>query len=290
MEYNEVKKVVFNELDRERTFTDYDTSYIFTTENISGYIPCLEDMDVLSVCSSGDHYFNSVLYGAKRVDLFDINRLTLMLLKLKRCAIINLDRDVFFEYFGVLSKKNIFDYNIFCKFSKYLDEDCYEYFNYLYKMCNFSGNYLYYATSVFFTDRSEPCTIINSNDYLSPYNYRDLRVLLGKKTFDSEFTCCDVNVLRSKVNRTYDAIFLSNIQDYQNAENYIKTVLDLKALLKPNGKLYFAYCYYGTNNYNAYNRLLEGNNDCSSIYFQSIYADRIRPDIKDKVLVLSKYE
>lgn len=291
MELKEVNKVFYNELDRNRTFTEYDSTYVFTTENISGYIPDLNGKDVLTVCSSGDHYLNAYLHGANRVDLFDINRLTLMFLKLKRTALMNLDREVFIEYFGIDNKNNIFNYEIYRKFAKYLDEDVYEYFNYLYKLCKYSGNYLYFATSLFFTDRSDPYTIYSSNDYLTPSNYSILKNILFNKPFNSEFICTDVNNLSCKLSSNYDAIFLSNIQDYQNSSDYINTVKDLHGHLKDNGSLFFAYCYHATKAYHdkVLREFVDKNPEAYSILIKSIYSDGRREDVTDKVLVLGKY-
>jgi hypothetical protein len=52
--------------------------YAFSNENIAAYADVYDfnDKRVLSVLGSGDHYFTSVLNGAKDVDVYDINECT----------------------------------------------------------------------------------------------------------------------------------------------------------------------------------------------------------------------
>lgn len=53
----------------------YFKEYPFATENVSGYIKniCLKDKDVLTLGSSCDQAFNSLVCGAGNVTIFDIN-------------------------------------------------------------------------------------------------------------------------------------------------------------------------------------------------------------------------
>lgn len=78
-----------------------DKVYPFTNENISSFkkIFDFENKDVLSVIGSGDQYFASLLYGAKSVDLFDINLMTAYYFALKFAAIKVLSYDEFIEFF-----------------------------------------------------------------------------------------------------------------------------------------------------------------------------------------------
>lgn len=75
--------------------------YAFTNENVTSYenLYNFKDARVLSVLGSGDQYFASVLYGAKNIELFDINRLAWDYFVLKRCAIMHLDYNDFYEYY-----------------------------------------------------------------------------------------------------------------------------------------------------------------------------------------------
>lgn len=285
MDYQKINQLFYNELERDQFFNSYDSSYLFTTENISGYMPDLSGKRVLSVCSSGDHYFNALIKGAKQIDLFDINRLSFMVLKLKKAAIINLDREEFLSYFGILNKEHILDYNIYIKFSKYLDEETYTYFSHLYDWSCRSGNFLYSATSIFFADRSEPSTYFKCNHYLSRENYDILKSKLYKLN-NIQFIWSDVMELKTKLVDLYDVIFLSNIQDYQKIEKYSLMALNLKKYLTENGKIYMSYLYHNTTNYYLVKELADKLGgyilDIDSVY--STPFNRV----KDKVLVLSK--
>ena len=88
--------------------------YGFTNENISSF-SSLYDFDnakVLSVLGSGDQYFASLLYGAKEVDLYDINKDAWNFFVLKYYGILTLEYDEFFNYFVLnkLNNKKYFDY------------------------------------------------------------------------------------------------------------------------------------------------------------------------------------
>ena len=60
--------------------------FLFTNENISGYLSQMNDVadkNVLTVTGSGDHAFECLVRGAKRVDTFDVNYLQRHVLELK---------------------------------------------------------------------------------------------------------------------------------------------------------------------------------------------------------------
>lgn len=286
MDYAKIKKLFQNELEQNQFFNPYNSSYLFTTENISGYMPDLSGKRILTVCSSGDHYLNALLNGAQQIDLFDINCLSFMVLKLKRVALVNLDRDKFLSYFGILNKEHILDYNIYIKFSKYLDEETYIYFNQLYDWSCKSGKFLYSATSVFFEDRSEPITYFRCNDYLKEENYDIIKRKLSKLN-DISFLWTDVMNLESKLSDLYDAIFLSNIQDYQKMDVYILMALGLKKYLNPDGKIYMSYLYNNTINY-CKAKDLANKIGCDVLEVESVYSNSSSNRITDKVLVLNK--
>ena len=84
-------------------FGEYSRLYLFTTENIKGYLKHFDvtNKNVLAPTSSGDHAFESILKGAKSVDMFDINKYSKYMVKLKIAAIKALERGEFLEYFLV---------------------------------------------------------------------------------------------------------------------------------------------------------------------------------------------
>lgn len=83
----------------------FEKIYPFTTENIAGYIKEMDvkDKSILTVGSSSDQVFNSLLLGAKDVTLFDINESAPLFYELKRDFILKYDREELYD--KVLSNK-----------------------------------------------------------------------------------------------------------------------------------------------------------------------------------------
>ena len=75
--------------------------YPFTNENIKEMHNYLDfrDKDILTVCGSGDLILNMILWGAKRIDTFDINRDCIWYYELKKAGILGLERKEFIEFF-----------------------------------------------------------------------------------------------------------------------------------------------------------------------------------------------
>lgn len=73
--------------------------YPFTTEMISGYINKLdlEGKSVLTVGSSGDQAFNSILVGASDVTVVDINENTKEFIKAKKDVLLTSTREEFYD-------------------------------------------------------------------------------------------------------------------------------------------------------------------------------------------------
>lgn len=85
-----------------RLFKWNNPVYLFSNENISGYLNGIDDIRggrVLSVGASGDHAFEAMLAGAKTVDMFDINYMQRHVLELKNKMITYLPHADFVEYF-----------------------------------------------------------------------------------------------------------------------------------------------------------------------------------------------
>ena len=93
--------------------------------------------------------------------------------------------------------------------------------------------------------------------------------------------------LESKLSDLYDAIFLSNIQDYQKMDVYILMALGLKKYLNPDGKIYMSYLYNNTINY-CKAKDLANKIGCDVLEVESVYSNSSSNRITDKVLVLNK--
>lgn len=214
----------------------YNYVYPYTTENIGEYMPVVKGKSILSVIGSGDHYLNFVSEGAKKVDSFDINRLSLFYLKLKKAAALGLS----LEEFHLFLEKDATSY--YEKVKPHLTKAGKDYWNYyvLYfmKYCGIT------ASNVFFSrvlqDQYE-----RFNPYLSIKGYQSLQRNLPNHKNEKCYRC-DVLDLPKKIKEKYDYIFLSNIHSYQfNISKFQNAVYRLhKEALNPNGAIYYAYCYH----------------------------------------------
>lgn len=57
--------------------------------------------NVLTVCGSGDQVLSSILYGAKKVDTFDSNKLAYYNLKLKLAVLKTLEYEEFINFYSI---------------------------------------------------------------------------------------------------------------------------------------------------------------------------------------------
>lgn len=272
------------------TFTKEDSSYLFTTENIRFYMPRMDDCNVLTVCASSDHYLNAYLMGASNVDVFDINELTRFVLNLKKCALCYLDYEEFLEYFGISNINNVLDYNIYIKFSKYLDDVTKYYFDCYYKLVNYNGSYLYYRTDLFYSLIVKLGDNIKKlNYYLDIENYYKLQGIM-RGIGNVNFISSDINELDGKLDNKYDFMFFSNIMDYQSdLDKFMGSINRLKDYLNIYGTMYFSYLYDIKNNkLNSFANELVKSRDYYSILIKGYYNVCNEMCSQDKVLVYSK--
>lgn len=240
---DDINKIINgNILNPSALFNPLDSTYLYTTENIKGYIPNLDDKKVLTVTSSGDHYFNSLLFNSNEIDLFDINKFSLEVLELKKAAIEGLEYNEYLNYIGVSDKNDYLNYNLYLKFRDYLSSYRRFLWDYIYLLSVDDGNSLYFKSNLFI-NREKTCEeLISWNSYLEEDKYYVLKEkLLKNKNFN--FYYSDIFDLPKKINKKYDYMFFSNIQDYVNIDKYIELVFKLSEYLEENGKIYFAYLY-----------------------------------------------
>lgn len=178
--------------------------YVFTNENIAGYMPALGDIKgarVLSVGASGDHAFESYLAGASHVDTFDINSNQKNIIELKTHMIRHLPYEKFTEFF--LRTNNFFNQKILSPIKNEFSDDLNE----------FLAQYERRGNRMFWN----PYGISSGFDmfkisYLQdPNKYYELRKRLPEKI---SFTNCDIRDISAKFTQEYDVILLSNIVDY----------------------------------------------------------------------------
>lgn len=238
---SEIEKLYFEKTMRIQNFEPIDNAYLFTTEDIKGYMPDLQEKNVLTVSGSGDQYFNALLKGAKTVDLFDINYLSKIIVTLKKCGFEHLDYDVFCTFFGLSDLHRIFDYGIYQQLRKYLDDESIIHWDYIYELTQKDGYSIYTSPLIGpFHDRQKD--VFHSNLYLNEENYLKLKKILSAIS-DITFYHSDIKDLPLILKKKYDTMFFSNINTYQKQFFYLKIMKKMRNFLEEKGEMYFAYVY-----------------------------------------------
>lgn len=291
---SKVDRLLFGERKASQSFVTYDSSYLFTTENISGYMPQMQDKKVLTVAASGDHYFNALLNGARDISLFDINKLTMYVLKLKKKAIELLSFDEFLLFMGLSKYEWILDYGIYCKIRDYLEKDVREYWDYVYSKLDYNGFKLYHRTNLFNIWRLDLERLRLLSEYLYEDKYIELKSIL-KEINDKDIKFYHANALELPrvLDSNYDYMYFSNINDYVNGQTrYLKTMKKLKERnLSVGGIIYFAYLYdFNHNPKSIMYKELKDNPEIDFISvpgFDNIY-NRLKDSGNDRVYRLKK--
>lgn len=215
----------------------YERTYRFTNENLSSYQKLFEfkDADVLSVIGSGDQYFSSLLFGAKRTVLFDKNEISKLYFLLKYYSIKNLSYEEFYDYFINQKVKNEKYYK---KIRKFLPNDVKFYFDRVYE----------HNISILFplSLNSHP---INYNTgrvipYLDKKNYYRLQTIL-KLTDPPIIKTEYLEHLNMHDIGSFDIMLFSNIYTYLSMSNeeFLEMLKRFKKNLKNNGKIQADYIW-----------------------------------------------
>jgi hypothetical protein len=263
-------------------FSSFDSSYLFTTENINEFLPNLSNKKTIMVTSSGDYFFNALINNCTNITLFDVNEFSKYILKLKKKAIENLDYEHFLAFFGLLDEKYFFNLSIYESFYKYLDDETLFLWNKIYDFAEYDP-YNIMNSNIFIKPSSyDKNAYLKLNNYLNEKNYLKLKKILSNiNDKDIKFIKSDLTNLKHFLTNKYDYMFLSNICDYMNNQQFIENINSLNDFLEDNGKIYFAYLY-NDDNTNYENIKYEVINITSSHKY--FYHD----NSKDKVYIYKK--
>lgn len=253
-------------------FRKYEKMYIHTNENLKAYITDLKGKTVLTVSASGDQLLNSLVAGANVVDTFDINRYSPLFQNLRLYSVKYLESDL------ALSFLNKLDKNIYFKFNKNLPVKEKQFFDYLFN--NFDINYIY--DTLFYLQTIDNKKINNyfNKEVLDYIRGRVDGVLLKHYS-------CNMYSLPNFMDKTYDAIYLSNISYYQkNMDKFLNFINYLKQnYLNEGGKIYYGYLYeqsISSSTYDIVNAIREINDN----FFKELDEGRYR-DIIENTEVIS---
>lgn len=240
-------------------FTKYSKVYPFTTENISAYYKKfnLKDKSILTVCSSGDHLFNAMLYEPKCIDCFDINTYANYYMLLKKAMIEKLSYEDFMKCFNGFGEANWWtsrDFiNIFESINDKIDNKAITFWNTIYDYLRSKhdlDNDLFFDRFFVWSGTYQCRTLSLFNDYLAKDKFELLKEKINN--YELNFIRSNVVDLPNTITKKYDYILLSNISGYLRRiyhgnylEHYKNFIMhELSGLLNPNGIIALAYIYY----------------------------------------------
>ena len=211
-----------------KKFKYHNKIYPRTNENLKDLFSNFDvsDKDVLSVLASSDQVFTARYLGARSVDSFDINKLTLYYyyLRIWLMKYMNLEypTDEFFNYGDIDIWKKLYEIEVNTEEEKAAKEFWLKYIQITNGLPN---SYLFYITGI--NNRN-----VFSND-------------LDKVT-DNELVFYNESIFDElDIDKQYDIIILSNILEYTTSkEDYWNVSENLKRLLKKDG---LAVCSYMMN-------------------------------------------
>ena len=221
----------YYEYDQLTSFSNEPLKSIYEGENLDG-------KTVLTVGGSGDHPFSMALCGAKRIDVFDINKLSELFIVLKRAAILGLPFEKFynaFDFGGHIDPKEMS--RLFEKIESHLPEDVREFWYLYYKDESIRKfRYLFVRDKELLRHK-----VMGRIPYMTRDKYNELKERIPD--VEMEFITSDLRDLPSALSGTYDHINLSNILTFSDRRdtNLVKAANELKANLNRNGDIHYAY-------------------------------------------------
>ena len=219
-------------------FKEITPLFRFSNENISDYYSIFDfnNKDVLTVIGSCDQALSAIYSGAKKVDVFDINKISYYLLILKKYAIESLSYNEFLTLFDPSTK--LCDIDEIYKKIDIKDKTSKEFWDLI-----FSNSYYFYFL---FLDTN---TSIEKVKKTIPYlkNENEYNKLKGKlKECNFNYIGGDLEDIINNIDSKYDYINLSNIIDYLTDTDSIKKIYTrfFNSILKPNGMCMLEYEWY----------------------------------------------
>ena len=209
---------------KKKTFHEFSFIYKKSNEQLEYVTQYFKNKEkILCVIGSGDQILNSMLFKPKLIVGFDISIYPHLFLKLKMAAIQSLDRDEFVDFFfGTIYtyEEDLYDDIFFYKIYPFLDDEAKNFWTYLFE---YNDWYDIYNSILFSSETVIPRRALEQNAYLNFNNYYKLREIIPK--IKIEFIVGDIFDIEIKYN--FDLIYLSNIIQYVNVNEYKKKVKSL---------------------------------------------------------------
>lgn len=219
----------------------FNSIYLFTTENIAGYMKDLDltNKRIITVTGSSDHIINAILKGCTDITTFDINYLSKYYMDLKLSAIKSLSYKEFIDFLLYDTNKTL-SYEIINKLE--MNKESKEFWLKELSKYNNDGKKIkesgLFNLKYFDIKNKKECNL-----YLNEENYDIIKNRLDSININFIYT----NLKDLKIDKKYDYMFLSNISDYIDTfyeNNYLSNYKKLIDKFMINVKyIYFAYVY-----------------------------------------------
>ncbi|MBR3363218.1 MAG: hypothetical protein IKG40_04805 [Bacilli bacterium] len=240
--------------DEKYTIGDVCKMWPMTNENLKEVYKLFDvkDKSVLTVTSSGDHIFESMVAGAKVVDSFDVNYLTEYYYYLKKAMIKNYKLKLYLDIIESLSY-GIISTNSYDSVRDELNGEGQLFWDQIidwYRRDNdFCIENLYNTTI-----NIKQFNLVN---YLCKSNFKLLKKMVD--SYNIGFIHSDLFSLDDKLDKTYDFIYLSNIYGYVDKVSYfglnkVKEYAKCKLYpyLNDGGTIVYGYLYgYSLDHFNS---------------------------------------
>lgn len=241
------EKIIGNSYNNNNDKSFHNTSFIYktTNENIDKYFDYLKNKNkVLSVISSGDQIINSILSGTKEITAFDISRFPRYFLYFKLASILSLTQTQYLNLFYEEASTNSEYYDeLYEKIRKNLDLESKKFWD---KLFDFYEWFDIYSSNLYSHEPYSKNIQIQRNPYLIESNYKKLKSLIPNTNL--KYINSDLRYLFEKTQDKYDLIYLSNILEYMDKDEYFESISKLN--LSKNG-IVLSYFF---NNYDKYKK------------------------------------
>lgn len=212
---------------KDTTFNEQSFIYKKTNERLQDIIDILLNKDkILCVIGSGDQILNSLLTKPSIIDAFDISIFPKFFLELKIAAIKSLTLEEYISFFIddiSISNEEYYDDLFYNKISPNLDNQSKEFWQYLF---DYNSWYDIYNSPLFSSEPLIKSYALEQNKYLSEPNYYKLREILK----NIKINYIQGDILSIDIKEAYDLIYLSNIIQYVNIEEYRRKIKHLSSI------------------------------------------------------------
>ena len=212
---------------KDTTFNEQSFIYKKTNERLQDIIDILLNKDkILCVIGSGDQILNSLISTPSIIDAFDISIFPKFFLELKIASIKSLSLEEYISFFIddiSINNEDYYDDIFYNKISPNLDNQSKEFWEYLF---DYNSWYDIYNSPLFSSEPLIKSYALEQNPYLSEYNYYKLRENLKK----TKINYIQGNILNMDIKEAYDLIYLSNIIQYVNIEEYRRKIKHLSSI------------------------------------------------------------